>query len=275
MKNNRELDFFSPDFPYLCQQNKPMDFQNKTVVITGAGSGIGRVTAYSFANEGATVVVSDINEEGGQETVAEIEKNGGKAVFIKANVANYEEVEHLMKSTVDRFGRIDIAVNNAGIGHQPARTSEATVESWDRVMSVNATGVFYCMKLELQQMLEQGGGAIVNIASIAGLRGLPNNLAYVASKHAVVGMTKTAAMEYAKNNIRINALCPVFTVTNLFNPQLMDTISEGLSDKLKSLIPMNRFAEAQEMANTILWLASDKSSFVTGHAMPVDGGLTA
>jgi len=131
------------------------------------------------------------------------------------------------------------------------------------------------MKLELQQMMKQGGGVIVNTASIAGLRGLPNNLPYVASKHAVVGMTKTAAMEYARNNIRINAICPVFTVTPLFDPTVMDQISAGLSNKLKAGIPMKRFAEPIEMANTILWLCSDKASFVTGHSMPVDGGLTA
>ena len=142
-------------------------------------------------------------------------------------------------------------------------------------MAINSTGVFYCLKLEIQQMLIQGGGVIVNTASIAGLRGLPSSLAYVASKHAVVGMTKTAAMEYARNNIRINAICPVFTVTPLFDPEVMDKISAGLSRKLKAGIPMKRFANPVEMANTMLWLCSDKASFVTGHAMPVDGGLTA
>ena len=131
------------------------------------------------------------------------------------------------------------------------------------------------MKAEIKQMLQQGSGAIVNTSSIAGLRGLPNNIAYVASKHAVVGMTKTAAMEYARKNIRINAICPVFTVTPLFNPEVMDQLSTGLSEKLKAGIPMKRFADPTEMANTILWLCSDKASFVTGHAMPVDGGLTA
>ena len=252
-----------------------MEFKDKIVLITGAGSGIGKVAAEAFAKEGAKVVVSDINEENGKQTVAMLEAEGHKAVFIKANVAKYEEVEQLMKSIIEQFGRLDIAINNAGIGGTPSRTAEMSLKSWDQVMAVNATGVFYCMKLEIQQMLKQGAGVIVNTSSIAGLKGLPNNLAYVASKHAVVGMTKTAAMEYARKNIRINAICPVFTVTPLFNPELMNQISPGLSDKLKANIPMKRFADPIEMANVMLWLCSEKASFVTGHAMPVDGGLTA
>ncbi len=253
-----------------------MEFQNKVVLITGAGSGIGRVTAHAFAKEGAVVVVSDINEEGGKETVGQIATMGGKeAVFVKCNVTKFEEVENLIKSAVTQFGRVDIAINNAGIGTLPAKTINTSLEDWDKTMAVNATGVFYCMKLELKQMMQQGGGGIVNTASIAGLRGLPNNIAYVASKHAVVGMTKTAAMEYAPHNIRINALCPVFTVTPLFNPEMMEKISAGLPKKLKANIPMRRFADPIEMANATLWLCSDKASFMTGHAMPVDGGLTA
>ncbi len=252
-----------------------MEFKNKVVLITGAGSGIGRVTAQAFAAEGGTVIVSDINEKGGMETVQHITDAGGTATFVRANVANFEEVQELINFTVEQFGKLDIAINNAGIGGLPSRTVDHTLENWDKVMSINSTGVFYCMKAEIQQMLKQGSGAIVNTSSIAGLRGLPNNIAYVASKHAVVGMTKTAAMEYARKNIRINAICPVFTVTPLFNPEVMDQFSKGLSDKLKAGIPMKRFADPMEMANTILWLCSDKASFVTGHAMPVDGGLTA
>ena len=252
-----------------------MEFKGKIILVTGAGSGIGRVTAHAFAKEGGTVVISDINEKGGEETVAQIAALGGKSIFIKTNVANFENVEALHKAIIDKYGRLDVAINNAGIGGIPARTHESSLDNWDKVMAVNATGVFYCMKVQIEQMLTQGGGAIVNTASIAGLRGLPNNLAYVASKHAVVGMTKTAAMEYARNKIRINAICPVFTVTPLFDPDVMEKISVGLAGKLKSGIPMKRFADPIEMANTILWLCSDKASFVTGHAMPVDGGLTA
>jgi len=252
-----------------------MEFKNKTVLITGAGSGIGRVTALSFAKEGGIVIVSDINEKGGLETVELIGETGGEAVFIKANVAKYSEVENLLTQIVKLYGKLDIAINNAGIGGTPARTADISLESWDKVMAVNATGVFYCMRAEIQQMLQQNSGTIVNIASIAGLQGLPNNLPYVASKHAVVGMTKTAAIEYSRKNIRINAVCPVFTVTPLFNPEMIEQISVGLSDKLKAGIPMKRFADPVEMANAILWLCSDKASFVTGLAMPVDGGLTA
>ena len=252
-----------------------MEFQDKIILVTGAGSGIGRVTAHAFAKEGGTVVISDINEKGGEETVTQITALGGKGIFIKSNVAKFEAVERLHKTIIDKYGRLDVAINNAGIGGIPAKTHEHGLENWDQVMAVNATGVFYCMKVQLAQMLTQGSGAIVNTASIAGLRGLPNNLAYVASKHAVVGMTKTAAMEYARHKIRINAICPVFTVTPLFDPEVMEKISAGLSSKLKSGIPMKRFADPIEMANTILWLCSDKASFVTGHAMPVDGGLTA
>ena len=252
-----------------------MEFKDKTVLITGSGSGIGRVTALTFAKEGGIVIVSDINKEGGLETVKLIEKSGGHATFIKANVADYSEVENLVNQIVKLYGKLDIAINNAGISGTPARTADISLDSWDKVMSVNATGVFYCMRAEIQQMLKQTSGTIVNISSIAGLQGLPNNLPYVASKHAVVGMTKTAAIEYARKNIRINAVCPVFTVTPLFNPEMMEQISAGLSDKLKAGIPMKRFADPIEMANAIIWLCSDKASFVTGLAMPVDGGLTA
>lgn len=252
-----------------------MEFQNKVVLITGAASGIGRETALAFAKEGASIVVSDINEEGGQETVELVEKIGSKALFIKTNVADFSAVENMIAAIIAHFGKLDIAINNAGIGGALNKTAQTSIESWHQVMSVNASGVFYCMKTEIIEMLKQGGGVIVNVASIAGLKGLPNSLPYVASKHAVVGMTKTAAMEYAKKNIRINAICPVFTVTPLFDPAMMDQISAGLSEKLKAAIPMKRFANTIEMANTILWLCSDKASFVTGHAMPVDGGLTA
>lgn len=249
-----------------------MSFENKVVLITGAGSGIGRATALRYAEEGAKVVVADLNEEGGKQTVQQVEASGGEAIFIPVNVADYTSVKNLMEETVAQLGRIDIAINNAGIGgKQPYRTAEHTLEDWDNVIAVNQSGVFYCMKLELEQMMKQSGGNIINIASIAGLRGLPNNLAYVASKFAVVGMTKTAAMEYGRYNIRVNAVCPVFTPTGLFKPEYFGELAE----KFKRSIPMKRFGKKEEMAETILWLTSDKASFITGHAMPVDGGLTA
>lgn len=251
-----------------------MQFKNKTVIITGSGSGIGRSTAVLFARQGANVVVSDINENSGKKTVDIINEKNGNAIFIKCDVTKYNEVEHLMKGAIKHFGSIDIAVNNAGIGGKAlARTVEHPFDDWDNVIAVNQTGVFYCMKLEIEQMLKQGGGAIINIASIAGLRGLPNNLSYVASKHAVVGMTKTAALEYARNNIRVNAVCPVFTHSALFQ-QLLDS-KEGLGEKLKKGIPLGRFGEPEEIGEAIIWLSSEKSNFITGHSLPVDGGMMA
>ena len=251
-----------------------MEFENKIILITGAGSGIGRAAALLYAQHGGTIVVSDVDPRGGMETVDMIHANGGAASFAHCNVADYAEVQELIATVVERHGQIDVAVNNAGIGGASwNKTAEHTLEDWDNIIAVNQTGVFYCMKLELQQMSGQGFGSIINIASIAGLRGLPNNLAYVASKHAVVGMTKTAAMEYAKRNIRINAVCPVFTITNLFDPDKIPV--EGLGDKLRNSIPMKRWAKVEEMAESILWLSSEKASFITGHTLSVDGGLTA
>lgn len=252
-----------------------MEFQDKIVLITGAGSGIGQTAAQLFAQEGATVVVSDVNEQGGAETVAQIEKDGGTAVFIRADVTQFEEVEDLVRETVAKYGRLDIAINNAGIGGIPARTVDQPLSQWESVMAVNATGVFYCMKVEIAQMLQQGGGIILNTSSIAGLRGLPNALPYTASKHAVVGMTKTAAMEYARHNIRVNAICPVFTISPMFQPEVMEQHSKGITKKLLANLPMKRFAQPDEMAKAMLYLCSEQASFVTGHAMPVDGGLTA
>ncbi|MFK7803331.1 MAG: SDR family NAD(P)-dependent oxidoreductase [Anaerolineae bacterium] len=251
-----------------------MEFENKVILITGAGSGIGRAASLLYAQNGGKIAVSDVDPLGGMKTVDMIQANGGEASFVHCNVADYKEVEELITTVVDRYGQIDVAVNNAGIGGASwHKTAEHTLEDWDNIIAVNQTGVFYCMKLELQQMASQGFGSIINIASIAGLKGLPNNAAYVASKHAVVGLTKTAAMEYAKHNIRVNAVCPVFTITNLFDPDKIPV--EGLGDKLRRAIPMKRWAKVEEMAESILWLSSDKASFITGHSLAVDGGITA
>ncbi len=252
-----------------------MTFKDKIILITGAASGIGRAAALAFAKEGGIIIVSDINEKEGIETVAQIKATGRKAIFIKTNVADFTSVEKLMQRIVDQFGRLDIAINNAGIGGAVTRTVDYPLASWDKVMAINASGVFYCMKTQIPIMLQQGGGAIVNTASIAGLKGLPNSLPYVASKHAVVGMTKTAAMEYARHNIRINAICPVFTVSPMFDPDAIEKIAKGLPDKLKANVPMKRFAKVEEQVAAMMWLCSNGASFVTGHALPVDGGLTA
>ena len=246
-----------------------MRFKNKITLITGAASGIGRSAALAFAKEGAIIVASDRNDQGGKETVEQIVSKKGQATFIKTDVSKYEEVKKLMQQIHEEFGRLDIAINNAGI------TKDYPEDDWDKVMSINASSVFYGMKAQIPMMLEQGGGVIVNTASIAGLKGLPNSIAYTASKHAVIGATRTAAMEYGRNNIRINAICPVFTVSPMFDPDALDKMAQGIPDKLKANVPMKRFAKVEEQVGAMMWLCSDQASFVTGLALPVDGGLTA
>jgi len=252
-----------------------MRYRDKIVLITGSGSGIGKAAALAFSKEGGTIIVSDINETNGLETVSEIIKNNGKAIFFKIDVSNFEMVKNLMDFIIEKYGRLDVAINNAGVGGDFGKITDITLESWDKTMSINSSGVFYCIKNQIPIMLKQGKGVILNTSSIAGIRGLPNATAYSASKHAVIGITKTVAMEYAKNNIRVNAICPVFTITAMFNPEAMDKIKEGISEKLKANIPMKRFANVMEQVNTMLWLCSDEASFITGQAISVDGGITA
>ena len=252
-----------------------MKYKNKIVLITGSGSGIGKAAALAFSKEGGTIIVSDINEINGVKTVSEIIKNNGKASFFKTDVSNFDMVQNLMDFIIEKYGRLDVAINNAGIGGDFAKITDITLESWDKTMSVNSSGVFYCIKTQIPIMLKQGKGVILNTSSIAGIRGLPNAIAYSASKHSVIGITKTAAMEYAKNNIRVNALCPVFTITPMFDPEAMDKLKEGISERLKANIPMKRFANVMEQVNTMLWLCSDEASFITGQAISVDGGITA
>ena len=249
-----------------------MQVKDKIVIITGAGSGIGKATAIHFAKYGATVVVSDINLEKAKEVAAEIVTNGGKSLPIKANVAKFEEVENLIKQTVVDFGKLDVLVNNAGIGPSFLRTHESTLRDWNRVIAVNQTGVFYGMKVALTQFLEQGYGNIVNIASLAGLKASPNNISYSASKFAVVGMTKSAAMEYATKNIRVNAVCPGYTESALLN-QLLNAKPE-MDAILKSVIPMKRYGKAAEIAEAVVWLASDNTKFITGQTITLDGGTS-
>ena len=248
-------------------------FQNKVVVITGAGSGIGRGTALAFASEGAKVVVSDINEENGLETVGMIQKEGGTAVYFTCNVAHYHQVDKLIQFAVSTYGQLDIAINNAGVGGAFGKLAEMSLLDYQKVIDVNLSGVFYCLQAEIRQMLAQGGGKIVNVASVAGLRALPNSAVYSASKHAVVGLTKSAALEYARKNIRINAICPVFTRSAMVDT-LFD-VSPDMEQKLLRTIPMGRYGEPQDIAQAILWLCSDANSFLTGHALPIDGGSAA
>ncbi|MDH7446632.1 SDR family NAD(P)-dependent oxidoreductase [Aquimarina sp. 2201CG14-23] len=250
-----------------------MQVKDKVVIVTGAGSGIGAATAKHFAKHQAIVVVSDINETKAKQIADEIAENGGKATVITANVAKFEDVEQLITKTVEQLGQLDIMVNNAGIGpRNMSKTAEYTLEDWDSVIAVNQTGVFYCMKLALQQMMKQGYGNIVNIASLAGLKASLNNLSYSASKFAVVGMTKSAALEYATKNIRINAVCPGYTESALLSKLL--SVRPDMDQMLKSVIPMKRYGLAEEIAEAVVWLASDSTKFITGQTITLDGGTS-
>jgi NAD(P)-dependent dehydrogenase (short-subunit alcohol dehydrogenase family) len=250
-----------------------MNLKDKVVIITGAGSGIGAATAKLFGVYKAIVVVSDIHLESAEKVASEILNNGGNASAIATDVTQYEQVEKLLKTAIEKQGRIDVMVNNAGIGgKQQARTAEHSLDDWHNVIAVNQTGVFYCMKLAIKQMLKQGHGNIVNVASLAGLKASGNNLSYSASKFAVVGMTKSAALEYGRKNIRINAVCPGFTNSALLEQLL--AVSPDMGDKLKRIIPMGRFGEAEEIAEAICWLASENSKFITGQTITLDGGTS-
>ena len=247
--------------------------EGKVVLVTGAGSGIGRATALVFAREGAKVVVSDIVVEGGQETVQQIEAAGGEAIFVKADVSQAADVETLVAKTVETYGRLDCAFNNAGIEGGVKPTIDCTEEEFDRTIAVNLTGVWLCMKYEIQQMLSQGGGTIVNTASAAGLVGFPGLPDYVASKHGVLGLTKTAALEYAKSGIRVNAVCPGVIQTPMVERGAQ--LSPGFDELAVSMEPVGRFGQPAEVGEAVVWLCSDAASFVTGIPMQVDGGLVA
>lgn len=250
----------------------------KVALVTGGASGIGRATALTFAREGAKLVIADMQEDCGRQTAHMISENGGEATFVQVDVTNATAVEAMIATTVETYGRLDCAYNNAGIsgtgigGAQRALTADYPEERWHQVLAINLTGVWLCMKYELQHMLTQGGGAIVNTASVAGLIGLPSASAYVASKHGVVGLTKTAALEYAKHGIRVNCVCPGYIQTPMTAPGMQD------SDRMALMIasePIGRMGNPEEVAETVTWLCSDAASFVTGHAMTVDGGYMA
>ncbi len=245
--------------------------KNKCAVVTGAASGIGQATAVLLGKHGAKVIVSDINEAAAEATVNMIEEAGGTAKFIACNVANKEEVKELMVQSIAAFGPVKFAVNNAGIGGVLSPLHEIKFENWDRMMAINLSGVFYCMKEEISAMLHHGGGNIVNVASLAGLGGVPGGSPYCAAKHGVVGLTRSASMEYAKLNIRVNAVCPGWTET-----AILDGLSpEMLETSVRRYVPMGRLGKPMEVAETILWLLSDKSSFVNGHCLAIDGGMKA
>lgn len=251
-----------------------ISYAGKVVLVTGAASGIGRAMALAFGRAGACVVVADNSVDGGHMTAALIVEAGGKALFVKTNVTSAGEVEALIDKAVSHYGRIDVAVNGAGIEDESQPLAEGDDQQFDRIMSVNVKGVWLCMKSQLRQMLNQeGGGVICNVADAGALVAVPNHAIYSASKHAVVGMTKTAAVEYAKSGIRVNSLCPGAVKTPMLARMLER--EPGRDKKLKAAHPMGRIAEPAEVASAALWLCSEQASFVTGHQLAIDGGLTA
>ena len=245
----------------------------KIALITGAGSGIGRATALIFAREGATIALSDIAAEGGEETLRMVKQAGAEAIFVRTDVSKLAEVEALIAKVISNWGRIDCAFNNAGIDGKMAKTAECTEETWNRTIAVNLTGVFFCMKAEIPHMLRQGGGAIVNTASAAGLTGSPGLPAYVASKHGVVGLTRAAALEYGRKKIRVNCVCPGPIRTPMLGRLL--TNRPEMEQRFASAEPLKRLGEPGEIGEAVAWLCSDAASYVTGHAMSVDGGYMA
>lgn len=242
--------------------------ENKVALVTGAASGIGRAIAYQYAAEGAQVVVSDINDDGGLETLERIRARGGRAIFVRADTSKPADGEALVAAAVREFGALHIATNNAGIGGPSAPVGEYPIEGWDKVIAINLSGVFYGMRFQIPAMLKSGGGSIVNIASILGQVAFANLGAYVAAKHGVVGLTQCAALEYGPHKIRVNAVGPGFIKT----PIIENTLTPDAIKALAGLHPLGRIGEPSEVAELVTWLSSDKASFVSGGYYAVDGG---
>lgn len=247
--------------------------EGKVALVTGAGSGIGREIALLFGKRGAKVVVADVNERGGLETVDMIKKVSSEAVFLRVDVSKEAEVKMMIGETIKKFGKLDYAANNAGIEGDQATTADQTLKNWEHVIDINLKGVFLCLKYEIAEMLKQGKGAIVNTSSVAGLAGFQNIAPYTASKHGVIGLTRTAALEYAAKGIRINAVCP-----GVIKTPMIDRFTHGDAAAEKGMIamePIGRLGKPEEIAEAVVWLCSDSSSFVTGYPMAVDGGFIA
>ncbi|MCO5102653.1 MAG: SDR family oxidoreductase [Burkholderiaceae bacterium] len=246
--------------------------KDKVALITGGSSGIGRAVALAWAREGARVVVSDTDQAGGEQTVAQVREAGGEAVFLAADVSKPEDCEALVRHAVETFGRLDVACNNAGIGGPQAPTADYPLDGWAQVIGVNLSGVFYGMKYQLPAMLKNGGGSIVNMASILGAVGFAGAPAYTAAKHGVLGLTQASALEYSAQGVRINAVGPGFIHTPMISALEED---KAINDMLVAAHPIGRLGRAEEVAELVLWLSSDKASFVTGAYYPVDGGYLA
>jgi NAD(P)-dependent dehydrogenase (short-subunit alcohol dehydrogenase family) len=247
-------------------------FEDKVALVTGGNSGIGRATSLAFARDGASVVIAARREDLGQAVVREIKKEGGDAFFIKTDVTNPTAVENLFKEIIDQYGKLDVAFNNAGVGGPMNRLVRQTMENWDLVINTNLRGVWLCLKQEIQQMLKQGGGAIVNTASTAGISGSPGMAIYSASKHGVLGLTKSAASDYATKNIRINAVCPGPIMTPMLEEGFIER--PAMKEAYLATVPMGRFGKPEEIASAVLWLCSDEASYMTGYSITVGGGQT-
>jgi NAD(P)-dependent dehydrogenase (short-subunit alcohol dehydrogenase family) len=249
--------------------------EKKIILVTGGSTGIGRATSEILAREGALVIIGDIQDKEGKETVAAIEKSGGTAEYHHMDVVDFVQVSDVITDIVSRHGSLDGAHNNAGIEGPASKILDYPTDEWDRVMRINLTGVFNCMKCEIKQMVAQeSGGSIVNTASVAGLVGLAGSASYNASKHGVVGLTKTVALEYAAKNIRVNAVCPGFIETPMLG-RLTGNEDNKIKERLLGLVPMKRIAAPSEIGEVVAWLLSSKSSYMTGVALPVDGGWIA
>ena len=242
-------------------------------IVTGASTGIGRAAALALAGAGAAVVVADIDVQRGVDVVGEIEHKGGRALFVETDVSDDAQVAHLVHRAVDEFGGLDIAFNNAGIEGQPAPTHECSPENWQRTLAVNLTGVWSCMRHEIPAMQQRGGGSIVNCSSVAGLVGFASIPAYTASKHGVIGLTRTAALEYGSEGIRVNAVCPGVIDTEMVDRFTGHDAANKAS--MTALEPVGRLGQPEEIADAVVWLASRQSSFVTGQALAADGGFVA
>jgi NAD(P)-dependent dehydrogenase (short-subunit alcohol dehydrogenase family) len=252
--------------------NEEESFAGKVAFVTGAANGIGRAAALAFARKGAGVVVADVSEQGNQETARMIEEAGGRTLAVRCDVSQAEDVRAALDQTVETFGRLDFAFNNAGVEQPITAAADLTEQEWDRIVDINLRSVFLCMKHEIPLMLKQGGGAIVNTSSGAGVKGIAGQAAYCAAKFGIVGLTKAAALDYAKANIRVNAVCP-----GIIETPMMDRFSGGTPEGRERVIaqePVGRMGKPEEIAAAVVWLCSDAAAFVVGHAMVIDGGQT-